>query len=460
MKKKSFKIWVVLLAVLTLIWIFVVPPLQTPDEQAHLRYIQFIAENKRLPNANDIKNNEILETSPSLVRLAEETQADKIFHNRNYHFDFENSQPSEIEKVNSAHIFNHPPLYYIWGAIIYLLFSSQELLLILYAVRISNLLFIALNFIFARKLADLLFKSKILKKVLPVVICFWPAFLFGNIGVNNDVMLFTSFFAVFYYLLKILKEEDVEKLDYLKLSLWSSIGLLSKAQFFVMLPVIVLTVGYKLYIKFNREKFVYFFTLLIFPLAYFIRNLVVLGTLFPAPSGSTGIVRDNFFEQTASCFGKSIFHYLKVLAYPRFVMVYKGFVGHFGWLDTQFPKWIYILVGLLFITGFVGAVIKFLKASKKTKLIKKYWMFGLTALLLEIFYSYLFLRSYLTRCYQNFPTQGRYYFPVILPLFLLAIWGMKSVIPLKFRKFLKLLVYLILFLNFFALAMLLQRYYL
>ncbi|MBU0976387.1 DUF2142 domain-containing protein [Patescibacteria group bacterium] len=459
MEKRLIIVALGLLVSLSLLWIFVIPPFQTPDEQAHLRYIQFIAENKRLPNEEDISNNEILESSETIENLIEQTQADRIFHNRTYHFDFENPEPTSIDGFNSAHIYNHPPLYYIWGAAIYLVFSTLGILKVLYLIRISNLVFVVFNFLYTYKTASFFSRNNWFKSVAAFLISFWPALMFGNAGINSDVLLFTSFFAVTYYLIKIFKSPGLRQSDLVKLSLWSAAGLLSKAQFLVFFPIVLQVVIWKLRTNISFKKIAAFAAPLILPLIYFVRNTFEFGGLFPDPSGNTGIVRDNYFRSESSCTGLSLFTYLRTLIYPRYALIFKGFVGNFGWLDTQLPKIIYILAGLVLLVGATAAVYWLAVSIKKKNFKIEHALLFAPVINLELFYIYLFLKGYVYRCYENFPTQGRYYFPMLLSFVLLLLLGFRSILPGRFRGiFYKGIIIAVLLFNSFCLAMIIERY--
>lgn len=451
-----------LILLINAVWMLVIPPFQSPDEQAHLRYIQFIAEEKRVPVADEIKNNVFLESSPAIEALIENEQAHKIFHNRNYHYDFEDSKKSDIEGFNAAHLFNHPPFYYILGAILYTVFSSLGIKTILYVIRFSNLIFVGLNFVYGYLFARSVSKNKYLQLSLPMILCLWPMFMFVNSGINSDVSLFTSYIATFYYLLVFTQKKEVSASTHFAASLWIAIGLLSKAQYFMIAPFILGVIALRLLKNFNKKRFLLYVSPLVLPLLYFLHNILTFGHLFPNAGGPTGIVRDNIFKVVATCESMPITHYIGELVYPRYLIVYKGFIGNFGWLDTQFPKFVYVGFAVIVILSFLGLGIWLINGRKHVgTLLRKFGMLLAPVVALEIFYIFLFLDSYTKKCYTGFPTQGRYYFPLLLPVISVLIIGLKNVVPKQFRNmFLKGSVVFILFFNMFALAMLLQRYYL
>jgi hypothetical protein len=285
--------------------------------------------------------------------------------------------------------------------------------------------------------------------------------MFGNSGINSDVFLFTSFFAALYYLLKIYKSNELKSDDLLKISMWSVVGILTKAQFLAFFPIVLVLVLWKIRKNFSIDKMSSFFAPLIIPVLYFARNLLGLGSLFPDPSGKTGIITDNYFSSEATCRGLSILSYLKALLYPRYVLIFKGFAGNFGWLDTQLPRAVYLFLSFVFLLSIVFFLYWFVFGLKRKTLRTVHFLLLTPVIPLELFYIYLYFNGYISRCYENFPTQGRYYFPMLLSFVLMGLLGLKSVIPVKFKDvFYKLIILFAVFFNVFCLAMLTQRYYL
>lgn len=464
MKEKTLiKIIYSFFLLVSIAWVLIVPPFQVTDEQAHLRYTEYIAQNKKLPTQEEIQNTETLSYSPKIELYIEEMQADRIFHNINYHFDFSNPQKTEIDGFNSAHLFNHPPLYYIWGALLYLLFIPKGIGVVLYAIRFSNLLFSSLSFLFAYKSSKLLSKSKWFRIALTVGVSFWPMFMLQSSGVNNDVLLFTTSNAAIYYLLKVIDKKAKES-DFLKLGLWMLLGTLTKANFIIFWPFYLLVLTFKFRSHkshLNKRRIIIKSILLLIPVIIFtLRNFIEFDYIYPKGSGSTGIVLDNKYSSSTHGRGLGLITYLRVLIVPRLVMVYKRFIASFGWLTILGPRWIYemLLIPLFFVViGFAKWFIKMISNKFKPQ---ELLMLGL-GFVMELIMTTQFLRAFLGNQYQGFPTQGRYYFPVILPIFTLGIWSLKHLIPKRFTKFLYwgLFSFVMIF-NSFSLVLLIHKYYL
>ncbi len=445
----------------SILWTFIVPPLQTPDEQAHLRYTQFIVEQHRIPNSSDIKDKDLIEDSESIESFIEETQADRIFHNRSYHFDFWSKDKTDIDGINASHLFNHPPLYYIWGSVIYTLFSDLGLKGIMYSIRISNILFSLVIFIYSYRSALILFRNKWVQYFLVAAVNLWPMFMFIKAGINNDILVVCAFTATVYSLLKFIKAKNLNKMDYLVLSFWVFVGCLSKAQYITIIPIVVLVVFLHLKKSFDFRNILAFIIPIIPVIVYFVWNYMEFGGVFPNPAGKPGIVQDNFFISEGGCWGLSLSHYFRLLFYSRLYSVFMGFVGNFGWLDTLLPKYIYMFFFVFMIVSVMGYVINVVLDLKSKTSKKEDLLLLSVAISLELFYVFLFLRTYLRSCYDSFPTQGRYYFPLILPLFLIVCLGLKRLLPKKvFILLCKTGIVAILFFNVFCISVLLQRYYL
>lgn len=460
MCRRIFTIPTIIFVLLSLIWVIVIPPFQTPDEQAHLRYIEFIAEEKRIPNKADILDTDKLDHSPAIQKYIQETQSDRIFHNVSYHFDFADTSSSQIDNFNATHIYNHPPLYYIWGAILYTIFAPLGIGTAMLAIRLSNILFTTICFIFAGKIAGRFTTNKWSQLAVSSVVGFWPMYMFINSGVNNDPLAFTIFTVTIYYLIDLYLDKKPGLRQLFILSALTAIGCLTKPQFLVITPIIAIVIFFKLRKTFN-PKVISAFAPLILPVLYFVHNLVQFGSLFPRPAGRSGIIHDNFFQTPHECQYSSLLAILKAIITPRTQAVFKSFVGRFGWLDTQLPEILYLLAGIFFLFGIVGFMVKIYKDKKLTENFPKWAILISTVISLELFYLYLYLNSVMKHCYTGFPTQGRYYFPVIVPIFVIILAGITHIIPDKYRNTaFKAAIILVLFFNIFALSLLILRYYL
>ncbi|MBN2100745.1 DUF2142 domain-containing protein [Candidatus Dojkabacteria bacterium] len=459
--EKPFKNLLVLFIVLGFLWVTIIPPFQVPDEQAHLRYVQFIAENLRIPNRSDIYDSNFLEDSPSIEKEIEVNQSNRVFHNWNYHFDFEKQSSTDVDSFNAAHVFNHPPAYYIIGAIFYAMFSGFGMMTVLFILRIVGVALSVASFIYSERASRFLTKNKYVRLAIVTVANFWPMYMFISSGVNNDVLLFTSSMASIYYVLKAFNRKELVLIDYVAASLWCVLGILSKAQFLIFVPIICFVFGIRIIKKFRWKEFVVFAVPMVIPLAYFIRNVILFKSLYPNPAGNTGIVRDNFVEYVDNCRNLPFFRYVEAAVFPRYKIVFQNFVGNFGWLDTLLPKYVYAIAAVVCIIAVLRFIYKTVRDFRSRKKDKNVIILVSLVVAFEAFLSYMFLRVFYTTCYTSFPTQGRYYFPILFPIAAILVVGLTSIVPTKFVKAIcRILVCGMFLFNFFCVVLILTRYYL
>ncbi len=447
--------------------VFLIPPFQSPDEPAHLRYIEFITEYKSLPSKYTYKNAELLNQSEEIQKAINETETNIIAKNPNYHNILENEDITSDEQNVLHYVFNHPPLYYIWGALIFWIGGALSIIQKIYLIRFSNIIFVLITFYYSLRFVKNLKISELAKTALVSLVNLWPMYLFVSAGVNNDVLLTTasiSTLVIAYEIFTCRKKIKISK--YLELALWINVGMLTKAHFAPLL----LFVGYVFLDKLLTKKvkikeIVIFIAGLIPTIIYFVSRFFIYGTLYPTPSlskFSSEVVVDSGYKLVNICENLPILSYVKVLIYPRLGLILQNFVGNFGWLDTRVPL-IVVFIFILFCgIGGLGVFKKLLRNLNDKKLIDKNILFILMPIIsLEVFFVYLYLKTYIPQCYLYFPVQGRYYFPILLPIMYLIVMGIEYLFPSKWHKYAYSgIIIMIIYYLIYSISLILQRYYL
>jgi hypothetical protein len=464
----GFILLISFLSLVQLIWVVITPPFQTPDETAHFAYSVYLYESDQLVLDRDNFTDESGVFFENLKKLVEETQASKIFHNPNNHFDFINPEGTEIRDFDPKAAFSYPPFYYdIGNGILHITNGNLGLSLLLF--RMVSIIALLINYVYLQKISKLFFKEKKYTMLLPLLVILWPMFAFINSGVNNDLLLFTASIATLYYILELIPQKDKKDKKYNNMNLiygnlWVAIGLVSKPHFMILLIPYCLLFIFRVYKnRLFKQALLSLFPLLL-PFIYYLRTYLVFGAFFPSPQAITGIIPDKVLnERTDVCKNLPILSYAKVLIFPRLSMIYQNFTGNYGWLDTRVSRSMYMFGLIFFVPIGIGAF-KFLKRSIGEKNLKsfdpKIAILASVIVLWEVCMQLLYLQNYIDRCYMNFPVQGRYYFPVISAIFLLSGIGIIKVVPSKY-KYLALLVMISLLVIFHAASInfVLYRYY-
>ena len=202
-------IWLILLiaALNGLVYVFLVPPWQNPDEMGQLEYIRLIATLNRLPHAG--------EYDQALRREIVSSMVESGFYRK---FPLQPNliaidQPLWIgaEQVSGL------PFYY-WIAALPLRFISQvDVLYQLYILRIFSLLISLVTIWVTASTAAILFPRQALSWFIAAFVAMMPGFASKLVAINDDVMAILSL-SIFVWLSVWLLEEGF--------SWWKAVGLI------------------------------------------------------------------------------------------------------------------------------------------------------------------------------------------------------------------------------------------
>jgi len=192
----------VLLATLLkgLIWSAAIPEGQAPDEPSHVALVQFIAEQRRLPQAGDIYR------ADELHQLAVLTPPHLIQGERDVQREFSDTQtgPNEEEillldpkmRVSfDSHVYVSamfvPPLYHWLASLPYRLFYSADVLSRAFSMRLASvLLTVGLVWVSYWVARESFPTRPLLWRTVPIVTSFQPMVTFIGSVVNSDMLLF------------------------------------------------------------------------------------------------------------------------------------------------------------------------------------------------------------------------------------------------------------------------------
>lgn len=356
-----------------LAWAIVTPAFQAPDEPTHLAYIQRVAETGQAPRADDTARPALssqgrnaldatgfgqLIGSP-LARppldAAALRQARALL-----------ARPARQDDGGGAAAYStYPPLYYALGLAPYLAADAAGATLVesLTAVRIISCLLSALTvvllFLIAREIVP---RTPLAWPTAALGVGLMPYFGFIGSSVNNDVLVATVCAAVLLALARALRYGLTPRRAVV-LGLLCAAGVVTKPTFYALLPAVLAAVVLLL-VRARRAPgapggtrvaaaVIASFALPI--TLYAVVNYGVWGRSL-VPTG-TGVVTTSV-TATAQRSVSGLLSYITQFwlprlgfltdqvggAYPLWETMFKGYVGRFGWLDYQFPQWVFLVV--------------------------------------------------------------------------------------------------------------------
>lgn len=477
MKVKISKAVIVLLLITLikgLIWVFITPVFQTPDEPQHYSYVQYLAEKQSIPQITKLE----FEASERLAKQMAILEVEQIAHNSHIQHSFYRSASSvhphdalnakDIIALDATpselnYIHNYGPLYYALNLPIYLAFEPN-LAGQIHAMRIFSVLLSCLTVFLVYLTSRRIFKKYLsnftLSKSFPfataLLFTLHPQFSFISASVNNDNLIILLF-SFFFYLIVRWMGETLSLKKILLLLLLGFAGFITKTQGIILMILILLYLFLDLLQRVNWKK------MLLFTSATIVSAIASASIFFDQIL--KGFVQNE--SAITSYFSEySILWFLKTITFTRLFRTYKSFWGRYGWLDTLMPEWAYYMLFGLMLAGFVGLIVFVVRNLRKIKEHKNFLrllgFFALSILLVDFIYTVLFAKNAVLFEYYNFPIQGRYYFIVLMPIIFLLMLGIAGLVREKWQnRAMAGAVYLVFFVHVISLFALVPiRYYL
>lgn len=349
-----------------LAWSLIVPPFQVPDENAHYAYVQQLAERgtlpKQLPPGSGLSQRED-RTIDALLTFG-------IVGHRDNPAPETEVQQEVLDKIaredlpakgtgDALSATPNPPLYYALQAIPYKLVPSDKVLDKLAAMRVLSALMGAMT---------VLLVFMFLRELLPgtpwawpagsLLVAFQPLFGFMSGGVNNDGLLFLAAAGVLWGIARAFRR-GLDTRGGALIGGFMAVGLVTKFTMLGLIPAALLAVlllalrGWRAADRERRAAALrgtaWAVGLAAAPvLAYVLLNRLVwdrgalpggVGSL-PGGGGRAFSYHEEFNHVWQLFLPRlwmgAQFHYS-----PFWETWFKGFVGRFGWLDYDFPAWVY-----------------------------------------------------------------------------------------------------------------------
>ncbi len=392
---------------INLLWVFNIPPLQTPDEPAHLQTVMAVRSGDLLPAIHwqdgQIKGQP---GSPAVQQYARTHGIEQPFKLLPYEF-------------------SQPPLYY-WAAGAAALLVPPDPALVLYVARIVAALFGAgaIYFCWAatRQLAPTHPQWAVATAALVALL---PQVCFNAAGAGNDSSVLCFGMAAFYSWFRALRDPMFDRWGG-RMGVITGLAILSKLSGAVLLPGLALVIVFRAVGRLGqaadgRQRVLYGVQqavgaglgLLLVCGLWVLRNLWVYGE----PSGTTAI-----FQYYQGKF--ALVQFTSPLVVQMFVQTtWRTFSGWFGWMNVPMPQPFYLQVGYIAVVLTALSALAMLVRAPLSTLLRQ-------AILIMSLVGLTLLASYV-----QFTTavaaqlQGRYLFLALLPLALLATAGLYTLTP-------------------------------
>lgn len=459
---KILIILIVAVVIKQLTWIGLTPLWHFPDEQAHFGQIAYFAENDKREAGNDLTY-EIYLSEIILQTNRNWAGNNRYTYNPKYNIPYTDSyigrgeetiknlpveKRGDMVKIESTF---YPPAYYLIPTYIYKIFYSTDLFTRVFLVRISNILYSVLITIIAFKIFTDVFKKRLYVLVATLVLVFQPMFSFVQAGINSDNLFNLLFMISIFLSIKVL-QNGMKIKYYFGIILLFLVTLYTKPQ------------AYFLFIPFSL--LIFYFLIIMKSWKIFISMiLLTLATFSPI------ILRAIKGVQFLPDIGFNNSHLLEISVGNHFIWSLKHtyrevlpwFWGVFRWLSFTLPRMVNRVLNYFVLFSVMGVIIYIFKAIKKRKLTED--------LIVLLFFIWVVLGYFLAITVWNyiftkthgfsFGIQGRYYFPVIVPIIGILVYGVKSITSSNsFRRTLLILVGIgIIFVHEIGLLNLLLSYY-
>jgi 4-amino-4-deoxy-L-arabinose transferase-like glycosyltransferase len=344
-------------------WGLIIPLFQTPDEPGHVAYLQYVAETGKPPTGQaDVSH--FSEEQRNLLSTLRWKQIQRRQHNRvpgtaTYRKRLERAVDSAANRVSGGGYTtatNNPPLYYYAAAAVYRLSPWTALADRVHVLRLFSALLAAVTVLFVFLfLRELLPSTPWAWSVGALAVAFQPMFGFTSTGVTSDTVLYVASAGIFYMFARAFRRGLTPRRG-VAIMLLAAIGLLAKTTMLGLAPgiafgllALVLSAEGERRREAIRGAMAAIGVVALPLIAYMVLNSMVWDrSLWFGTSGVpvlSGILSGGFLDFASYTWQFYLprlpFMDSYFVNYPLRNVWFNGFIGDFGWLDYDFPRWVY-----------------------------------------------------------------------------------------------------------------------
>lgn len=423
-----------------LIYSAVTPPWQAPDEFRHFEYIKLINEKGRLVTYKDLSEPLQREIIASMIKYDYWR-----FGYAPFPFDPANPPQSfeEIVEPFVAHSLYQPPLYYLLSALFLSVVSQAEITVQLYAMRLFSVILGVLTVLVAfLTMAEIFPNDDFLLISVPAFVVFLPMHTFITSSVNSDNLAELLVSLVIYIMVRILRH-GTSCLKIMVSGLLVMLGWFTKRTALVSIPICVITVPLYLWGRPFRatlsRKHLASIMAVVGAIASGIilyrAKLQALLARFSARAAGYLMLPSRPLE---FLFDREHYTPDALRRYGYFMQrMFMSFWAHFGCLKIRLaPIW-YQIIAVVSLVAFLGLLLFALRLAKTPTLLRKWQKKCLLLLFSCVVLAIIITILGMVRIqavYRAGPPQGRYLFPVIVPIATLFILGLRELFPRRYYQ--------------------------
>lgn len=426
MKNKWLIILLVAFLIKGLVWMFITPIFQVPDENLHFGLIQYLGENNRFPapktsrhvslelaktaqavNFNWMKSHPVWQGLP----LDWQQQIKSIdFQARKTFSDYQSMGGQKLPKA-----------YSIIGAVVYKIFSRADFFWRFYSLRFLSVIFGLITVYLTYLITLSFFKRPALALSAAAAVAFHPmaSVIFSSITYDSLAILASTVFL--YFAAKFIRTKNY-RFQWLALII-ALLGITIKSQ------LIGLSIAWLFLLTKKQLKFLPLFLIIFIFLGWQMHDIQEFLLIFLAwfQANNWHLVAD----------------YADVYAKPLLAEVFPWYWGVFGWLEKVMPLVVYRVIKIICGLSLIGIII-----SRQFRRIRFLLIFTfIMALVIMVNDFFIFSQRG-----ANFGVQGRYFLPAVTAHMILLVFGLQVLIPKNYHNLLaKTLIVSSLCLNLIAL---------
>jgi 4-amino-4-deoxy-L-arabinose transferase-like glycosyltransferase len=375
-------LWCALAAFLNVaVWACVTPVFHVPDETSHVAYLQYFAETGLVPDIpggdgisheeaavmDALHFNEVVGYAAELAPYssAQTAALDEI----------ERDRPDPASGGGVIQTSAQPPLYYALGAVVYHASPWKGLTERIVLIRLMSALFAAATAFFAFCFLREVFAEPWTWTVGGLAVAFQPMFGFISGGLHPDTLFFTFGAALLFGVARAFRRGLTPALGVV-IGAAVGLGLLSKLNFVALLPGALLALGLLVWRSRERQIALRGAAIAIALAALAVAGYAALNSLVwdraifgggvenaanvavDAHNPATPIELRQQLGYTWQLYLPRLPFMLDQFAYfPPYEVWFRGTIGKFGWLDTEWPAWVYrVALGVFAPLGLLAAL--------------------------------------------------------------------------------------------------------
>jgi 4-amino-4-deoxy-L-arabinose transferase-like glycosyltransferase len=383
--------WCALIGTLNvLVWGIIVPPFEVPDENGHYAYVQQLAEAGSLPHGAAVYHGisprlddtlaviDAFEIPGAAMNPAPLTEVEQQRLQA-----VEHEQLSARGTGNALSAAANPPLYYALETIPYLISPSHSVLNRLALMRGLSAIFAGFTVFFVFMfLRELLPGTRWVWPVGAIAVALQPLFAFISGGLNNDALLYTFSAALFFMVARMFRRGLDERMG-LAIGAMVGLGLLAKFTLLGLAPGAALGVALAIW-RVRRSPQLrpalrggaIAAALGVLPTVIYVElanRVVTSGPLGPGGGGARAPGVPAGLRGELDHIWQLFLPTLPGMFPNQFTTVqlwhewFIGLIGRFGWLDTEFPYWVYLVAGPIAILLVCAAIAALVREGQRSR---------------------------------------------------------------------------------------------